>query len=324
MPEPHTGGEPGRTRLAPSPTGALHLGNARTFLVNAALSHQHGWDTVLRVEDLDTPRVRPGEIERTIDTLRWLGLRWSGEPSTQCAEPAPYLDAARRLARAGRIYPCALTRSQIEAAASAPQEGAQEAAFPRELRPPGFVPGRPAEFADEGTNWRFAVEPVAVRVEDRVVGPREIDVAADVGDFVVWTKRGQPSYQLAVVVDDARQGITDVVRGSDLLTSAARQALLYDALGLGPPPRQWHLPLVRGPDGRRLAKRHGDTRLDSYRAAGVPAQRVVGLVAAWSGVLERPAAMEAAEFFERFRLDTMPLSDVIFTAEDDRWLLHAR
>jgi glutamyl-tRNA synthetase len=160
------------------------------------------------------------------------------------------------------------------------------------------------------------------------MGPQAYEPAATVGDFVVWTKRGQPSYQLAVVVDDHRQGVTQVVRGNDLLDSAARQLLLYRALGYSPEPAYTHLPLVRGADGRRLAKRHGDTRVEHYRGQGVGAERVIGLIAWWCGVegaqagrlCHSPEPMSTADFVDRFRLDTMSRSDVTFRPEDDAWL----
>lgn len=307
------------TRLAPSPTGALHLGNARTFLVNWALARRHGWRVILRIEDLDGPRVKPGAIDATIDILRWLGIDWDEGPIIQSADLSPYRDAMRRLAAAGLAYPSDLTRSEIEAAASAPQEGSHEQPFPASLRPP--LAGR--AFEDEQTNWRFATPPGAVMFEDTFAGPQRSEPAATIGDFVVWTKRAQPSYQLAVVVDDARQGITQIVRGDDLLDSAARQLLLYRALGLAPEPAYTHLPLVKGQDGRRLAKRHGDTRLETYRARGVSAERVIGLIAVWSGVSGPRRQLSAPEFEAMFDPARMSREAIVFTPEDDRWLLES-
>ena len=303
------------TRLAPSPTGALHLGNARTFLINWCVARAAGWRVVLRIEDLDTPRVKPGVIDATIGTLRWLGLAWDEGPHFQAANLGPYLDAVRSLAGAGLAYPCSLSRGEILAAASAPNEGDHEVRFDPSLRPAG----RPRAFEDAESNWRLAVDEGRVRFEDRFRGPVELDIGASVGDFVVWTKRGCPSYQLAVVVDDARQGITEVVRGDDLLDSAGRQTLLYRALGLGGPPRYTHLPLVRGRDGRRLAKRHGDTRIDHYRALGVAPERVLALLARWSGVDAGDGA-RAGDLIGRIGLDTIPRTDITFRPEDDAWL----
>lgn len=311
-----------KTRLAPSPTGALHLGNARTFLLTWALARQREWGVVLRIEDLDTPRVKPGVIEQTVQTLEWLGMEWDEGPHVQGHNLGPHQDAMKLLAAAGRVYPCALTRTEIEAAASAPQEGAHDTPFPSGLRPAT----RPREFTDDAPSWRFVTEPGTVAFDDGFAGPQSFDVSQIVGDFAVWTRRdadkpGQPAYQLAVVVDDARQGITQVIRGDDLLDSAARQLLLYRALGLSPEPTYTHLPLVRGEDGRRLAKRHGDTRIDSYRAAGVSPERVIGLCAWWSGIVPRRTPMSAADFRGAASIDTIPRQAVTFTAEDHAWLL---
>lgn len=313
-------GDPGRpqtTRLAPSPTGALHLGNARTFLVNWAIARQRGWRVLLRVEDLDTPRVKPGAIDQTIDTLRWLGLDWDEGPDIQSHHTPRYADAMRALAARHFVYPCHLTRSQIDQAASAPHEGEPEAPFPPELRPAQ----RPTTFDDTGTNWRLLVEPAQVTFTDTFAGEQHFNPAREIGDFVVWTKRHCPAYQLAVVVDDFAQGVTQVVRGDDLLPSTARQILLARALGHATLPTYTHLPLVRGADGRRLAKRHGDTRLTHYRQRGVPPERVLGLLAHWCALLPTPSPIDAASFVAGFSLDTMPSADVTFTPEDDAWLL---
>ncbi len=307
---------PATTRIAPSPTGALHLGNLRTFLANWAMARQNGWKIVLRIEDLDGPRVKPGSIEQCIDLLSWVGIDWDEGPLIQSEDLTPYEDAMSRLARAGAVYPCELTRSEIEAAASAPQEGSGELRYPPELRPPLS----PLEFADRGTNWRFAVPDEPVRFTDRFAGQQSLSPYQSVGDFVVWTKRAQPSYQLAVVVDDARQGITHIVRGDDLLDSAARQILLYRALGLVAPTHWYHLPLIVGEDGKRLAKRHGDTRTATYREKGVPPERAIGLLAMWCGVLERPEPMTASEFCAAFDPARMPTQPVVFTQENDAWL----
>ena len=306
----------GVTRLAPSPTGALHLGNARTFVVNWALARQRGWRVVLRIEDLDTPRVKAGAIEETIETLAWLGLDWDEGPFVQSDDVEVYREAMRRLVSRGRVYACGLSRGEVEAAASAPQEGVHEVRFGRELRPEAMN----ARFDDEATNWRLVVDEGVVEFVDGFCGATRVDVVGEVGDFVVWTRRGQPAYQLAVVVDDARQCVTEVVRGDDLLGSAGRQVLVQEALGFGRRPRYTHLPLVRGADGRRLAKRHGDTRLSTYRQAGVSAEAIVGLLARWSGI-EGGAAMSAAEFAAKFVLERMPREDVVFGKEDEAWLM---
>ncbi len=334
---------PPRTRLAPSPTGALHLGNARTFLITHALAVQNDWDCVLRIEDLDTPRVKPGSTESILAVLRHLGVAWSpsvlASPVPPAPEPGllvqthdllPYRDAIRRLAARGLAYPCDRSRTDIAsaAAASAPQAGAHEAPYPAELRP--SLAGQPLDFDDvqrqslaergHTPNWRFLLPQSPTTITDLFVGRRTFDLAATVGDFILWTKRDQPAYQLAVVVDDHRQSITHVVRGDDLLDSAARQLLLYRALNLGPEPAHIHLPLVLGPDGLRLAKRHGDSRLDTYFALGVPPAAVLGLLAHWClpGAPRQP--ISTPEFVDRFRLSTLSPDPVTFTPQDDAWL----
>ena len=303
------------TRLAPSPTGALHLGNARTFLINWALAHQHGWRIRMRIEDLDTPRVKPGSEALCLDLLAWLGLTWEPSITRQSDDLSPYEEAMTALASRGLAYPCDLTRTQIEAAASAPQEGVDDTPV---------MPQRPNEavpFTDPTRNWRFTTPEGPVEFVDAFAGPQSHTPAADAGDFVVWTKRAQPSYQFAVVVDDARHRVTHVVRADDLLPSTARQIQLARALRLDWAPTFIHLPLVQGPDGKRLAKRHGDTRLATYRTRGVAAARVIALLARWSGIPGQPDRMSASEFADRFDLSRVPREAVRFTEEDDAWLL---
>lgn len=307
------------TRLAPSPTGALHLGNALSFVVNWALARQNGWRVLLRIEDLDTPRVKPGVIDQTIATLRWLGLDWDDEAPVQSSDLEPYVEAMRTLARNGFVYPCVLSRKEIAEAAGAPHDDSGEISVGASLRPADL----PREFHDTGTNWRLLVPDREVEFIEHFAETSSTNPARSVGDFVVWTQRGQPSYQLAVTVDDARQGITRIVRGNDLLDSAARQTLIREALGIAVSPHHYHLPLVRGQDGRRLAKRHGDTRVDSYREAGVPAERVLALLARWGGIEDAGDSISIEDFANRFQLDTMPPEDVTFTPEDDQWLLLA-
>ena len=304
------------TRLAPSPTGAFHLGTARTFLVNWALARQNGWPVLLRIEDLDTPRVKPETIEQTRDILGWLGIDWDEEMPLQSSDLDACSDAMHMLAVAGRVYPCERTRSDIDRAMSAPHADDRESRLPIALRP--SIGCRP--FNQPHTNWRFVCPQQTVTFDDAFAGQQHITPADDVGDFLLWTRRAVPSYQLAVVVDDARQGVTQIVRGDDLIPSTGRQLLLHRALGLSPEPTYTHLPLVRGADGKRLAKRHGDTRLSTYRDAGVSAERIIALIARWSG-LGTTDAMSSREFAEVFRLDTMPAGDVTFSPEDDRWLL---
>lgn len=310
-----------RTRLAPSPTGALHLGNARTFLVTWALARQRGWQIVMRIEDLDGPRIKAGAAEESLELLRWLGIDWDEGPYCQLADLAPYQEATAKLGSQGDIYTCHCTRKQIEAASlSAPHGDEHELRYPGTCRSPEPRPLSADELATAGGALRIRIPEAATKFFDQFSGWHEYDVQAMIGDFLVRTKEGFPSYQLAVVVDDARQGITQVVRGDDLLSSTPRQMLLYDRLNLGPLPAYTHLPLVVGPDGRRLAKRHGDSRLAHYRAQGVAPERVVGLLAEWCGLGPRHE-LSAGEFCRQFELGKIFRERVTFKTSDDRWLL---
>ncbi len=280
----------------------------------------------MRIDDLAGPRVKQDTTERALDDLAWLGLDWFGEPILQSRRLDLYRDAMRRLASRGLVFPCALSRREIDAAHQAPH-----AAAPGERAESRFDPGlRPAEiprvFSDDDitSNWRFIAPPGAVTFVDLFAGPQSHEPAATVGDFVVWTRDREPAYQLASIVDDHNLGVSHIVRGDDLLDSAARQLLLARALGLSPEPQFMHLPLVVGADGRRLAKRHGDTRLSHYRDLGVTPERIVALLARMSGVPGEHEAMSAAEFADRFDPATMPRQNSVFTAGDDAWLLAGR
>ena len=316
------------TRLAPSPTGALHLGNIRTFLVNWALARQRGWQIVLRIDDLDGPRIKPDAAAQAIDLFTWLGIDWDDGPHFQTHNLKPYFSALDKLAREGAIYPCRCTRKQIEAASlSAPHQGTVEVRYPGTCRPSSPIPvtyasprrpGGPAD--DNPPAWRLHIDDRTTKFCDAFAGSQQGNVQQTIGDFLVAAKNGLPSYQLAVVVDDAGQGIDCVVRGDDLLASTHRQLHLYEHLQLGPPPEYAHLPLVVGTDGRRLAKRHGDTRVDAYRQRGVAATRIVGLMAQWCGIGPR-REMTTAEFLDAFEMSAMPRSAIVFTPEDDAWLI---
>jgi glutamyl-tRNA synthetase len=305
------------TRLAPSPTGALHLGNARTFLVNWWMARQRGGRIVLRIDHLDGPRVKAGADRPAMDDLRWLGIDWDDGPIYQSTRTAIYHSAADRLLAAGRAYPCVCTRREVELAASAPHADDGAAVYAGACR--GRFASVEAAQAHAGRvpAVRFAVPDETMEFTDRFRGPTRINPAKELGDFVILKADGTAASQLAVVIDDAEAGVTDVVRGDDLIDSTPRQMLLYEALGLsGRTPDYWHLPLVVGTDGRRLAKRHGDTRLAYYRGQGVSAERVVGLLARWSGI-DVPDEVTAAGLITRFDLARLPKHQVVFTADDD-------
>ena len=272
------------TRLAPSPTGALHLGNARTFLVNWLLARRQGWRVLMRVEDLDGPRVKPHADRQMLDDLAWLGLTWETPIVYQSSRASAYADALARLIRAGAAYPCTCSRRDAELAASAPHADDATAPYPGTCRD-RYPSAESALATGKPVAWRIRVDDSPVAVDDQFAGPHTCDLSRDGGDFVIFKSSGQAAYQLAVVVDDDAAGVDCIVRGDDLLSSAARQIHLRRLLGLSRPVRYWHLPLIVGPDGRRLAKRHGDTRLARHRAAGAGPQRVLGLLGFWSGLL---------------------------------------
>ena len=254
-------------RLAPTPTGFLHLGHALTF----SMAHQQASDArgrlLLRIEDLDPQRCKPEFTRAAIEDLRWMGLDWTGEPVFQSQRRHLYLDAWRKLKDAGHIYPC--RRSRREMSSVAPHE--EEPVFPLEWRADPLEARLFREPA--GVNWRFRVpDGGTICFQDQNFGAIEKTILSDFGDFLVWNRDDIPAYELAVVVDDIAMGITEVVRGADLLTSTARQILLYRALG-ATEPAWFHCPLVRDAEGRRLAKRTGGLSLRDLRARGLtPAQ----------------------------------------------------
>jgi glutamyl-tRNA synthetase len=310
------------TRLAPSPTGALHLGNARTFLVNWLLARRNRWRVVLRIEDIDGPRIKKGADRELVTDMEWLGLDWDDGPIYQSARAAAYHEALQKLIRGGHAYPCVCSRKEVEAAASAPHAEDGSAVYPGTCRGKFASIEEAEQSAGRRPALRFAVPPGrVVSFEDKFSGRQSFDFARQLGDFVIAKADGTPAYQLAVVVDDAKMRVTHVVRGDDLLDSTPRQILLYEALGLSDRvPIYYHLPLVIGPDGRRLAKRHGDTRLSHYRQLGVPPGRVLALLARWCGMKDVGDDVRITELVDRFVLDDMPPSAITFLPSDDKWL----
>ncbi len=304
------------TRLAPSPTGALHLGNARTFLVNWLLARQNGWRILLRIEDLDGPRIKPEAAAQAIDDLRWLGIDWDEGPVYQSARRKIYADAVERLLKTGLAYPCVCTRKDVESAASAPHAEDGSAIYPGTCRGRFSSVAEAVAFAGRPPVIRFRVPDETIAWNDCFAGRRSYQVARQLGDFVIAKADGTPAYQLSVVVDDIAAGVTHVVRGDDLLDSTPRQILLYRALQEAKSiPSYYHLPLVTGPDGLRLAKRHGDSRITQYRGRGVPAGRVLGLLAKWCGIPDESGLPD------RFDLARMSTAPVIHSQTDEAWLL---
>jgi glutamyl/glutaminyl-tRNA synthetase len=287
-----------RGRLAPSPTGYLHVGHARTFWTAWQRVRDAGGALVMRMEDLDPDRSKSVYAEAAYDDLRWLGIRWQEGPDkggpfapyVQSRRRSIYLAAWRRLLRFGYIYPCRCSRRDLETALGAPHERVLSlaqgplAADKLDLDDEPIYPGtcrRPLGTATfdadtpDGINWRFRVpEGEAVEFVDRNLGPQRFVAGRDFGDFVVWRRDGVPSYQLACVADDAAMGITEVVRGADLLKSTARQMLLNRALGYRDP-AWFHCRLVVDHNGRRLAKRHDSLSLRALRQRGLTPMNIL-------------------------------------------------
>lgn len=296
------GSQPYRGRLAPSPTGLLHVGHAKTFWTAYQRARDAGGTLVMRMDDLDQERSRGEFAEAAIEDLRWLGIRWTEGPdkpdksgkSGNGGPYGPYLQskrhnlyelAFRKLQRRGFLYPCRCSRKELAAAASAPHEGGQpqaddEPIYPGTCRHLGSetaqLPGPTASrFAPESANWRFRVnDGAAVEFYDQHLGTQRFVAGVDFGDFLVWRKDNVPSYQLACVVDDAAMAITEVVRGADLLKSTARQILLYRALGLAAP-AWYHCTLVADHHGQRLAKRHDALSLRALRQRGLTPMNIL-------------------------------------------------
>ena len=309
-------------RLAPSPTGVLHLGNARTFLLAWLSVRSRGGTLLLRIEDIDGPRVKAGATEQAIEDLRWLGLDWQGEVLVQSSRRMLYHAAAQRLVDLGLAYPCVCTRKEVDEAASAPHADVANDGGAANDGPiyPGTCRGRFASLEDAQQKTgreaalRFRVDTKEVAFDDGFRGPQPGVIT---GDFVIQKRDGGPAYQLAVVVDDAAQAVTEVLRADDLLPSTPRQLLLYRALGL-PEPTFVHVPLLVGKDGLRLAKRHGDTSLRHFRQLGVAAEDLVGYLAKSCGLRDAQSPCTPQELLAGFDLCKLPASPM---RGDDHGLL---
>lgn len=270
-----------RGRLAPSPTGLLHLGHARTFWIAAQRAAATGGELLLRNDDLDRDRCRPEFVEAMREDLAWLGLRWREPMISQSARLPAYRAALERLHAAGLVFPCTRSRRDVLDAAGAPHEGGvdDEPVYPAAFRPPAGTPPPPLG-PSLGVNWRFRVpDGEEIVFNDGRLGRQAAVAGRDFGDFLVWRRDDTPSYQLACAVDDAEFAVTEVVRGEDLIRSTFRQILLLRALG-GREPAYYHAPLLRDDRGTRLAKRHDALALRALRAAGrSPDELIAGFAA---------------------------------------------
>lgn len=297
-----------RGRYAPSPTGSLHLGNLRTALLAWLFARCADGQFILRIEDLDRPRVRPGSTEQMLADLRWLGLDWDEGPDTggpygpymQSERQAIYAAYLQRLIEAELVYPCYCSRAEIARAASAPH-GEEGPRYPGTCRNLSKVQQRRYEAAGRSPSFRLRVADTrVVHFIDLLAGPRSQQVQQSVGDFILRRSDGVFAYQFAVVVDDGLMRVNQVVRGLDLLSSTARQLLLFEMLGFSVPAFA-HVPLWLDSTGQRLSKRLQSEGLDPLRARGSTAEQVVGRLAASCGLAEPGEIISATRLADRYR-----------------------
>jgi glutamyl-tRNA synthetase len=296
----------------------LHLGNARTFLINWLLARQNKWKIILRVEDLDGPRIKKGADRQAIEDLGWLGIDWDDGPIYQSTRLDRYRAALDHLLASRRAYYCICTRKEVDSAASAPHAEDGAAIYPGTCRD-RFTSLGDAMRHSGGRQpaIRFDTRGQQVDFTDSFSGEHHFDVERETGDFVIAKGDGTPAYQLSVVIDDAEMGVSDIVRGDDLLDSTPRQILLYRALNRADRiPSYYHLPLVIGTDGRRLAKRHGDTRIASYRDGGVSSGRILAMLASWCDIESVGDSVgdnaKAADLIGMFDLNRLPRTPIVF------------
>lgn len=287
-------------RFAPSPSGRMHLGNVFAALLAWLSVRSQDGEMVLRIEDLDPDRCRPEYAETLKEDLRWLGLDWDREQTPQSRRAAAYAEAFSSLEAQGLVYPCYCSRTELHAA-SAPHASDGRVLYAGTCRT--LTPAQRAE-KTKAPAWRLKVPDAVWTVEDRLQGIYRENLAQDCGDFIIRRADGVYAYQLAVVVDDAAAGVTEVVRGLDLLSSTPRQLYLYDRLGLQAPDFA-HVPLLIAADGRRLSKRDRDMDLGLLRQEKRP-EEILGLLARWAGLLEKPEPIAARDLVAVFDWSRIP------------------
>lgn len=297
-------------RFAPSPTGPLHLGNLRTALLAWLFARSSGGRFLVRIEDLDRVGSRPEHERAHLDDLRAIGLDWDGAVVRQSERRVRHDEAIDRLVAAGLTYPCFCTRREVVEAVAAPHGAGPEAAYPGTCRDLGAGERAARAVAGRPPALRLRADGALASFVDRLWG----EVSGSIDDFVLRRNDGAPAYNLAVVVDDAEQGIDEVVRGDDLLRTTPRQVHLAGLLGL-PVPSYAHVPLVLGPDGERLAKRHGAVTLGDLVARGETPDVVRSRLAASLGLAEPGEPVSAAALVDRFDPDCLPTEPWVLPAD---------
>ncbi len=301
-----------RTRFAPSPTGSLHIGGARTAIFNWLFARHYGGTFILRIEDTDRERSTEESIGEIVEGMTWLGLDWDEGPFRQSDRLPLYKSLAERLIESGNAYRCYVSAEELEAKRKEAQEGGEVFRYRREWASLNAAPGKPYAVRlltpDEG----------AVEIVDLLRGVVSFD-AAEIDDFVILKTDGFPTYNFAVVADDSDMKITHVIRGDDHLTNTPRQALIYKALSLDMP-EMAHVSMILGPDGKRLSKRHGDTSVIAYRDEGYLPDALVNYLTRLGWSFGDQEIFTTEELVEKFTLDNVGKSAAVFNMEKLDWL----
>jgi glutamyl-tRNA synthetase len=320
--DPAPSGTPGHTcgRLAPSPTGPIHLGNAWAFLLAWLAARSRQGTVILRIEDIDPQRSRSEYADAILEDLAWLGLDWDHGPGSEgpfgpCRQSERlrfHVQAISRLEAAGRVYPCYCTRRELRTLAGAPHVGDEGAPYPGTCRNLSPAQREKAEAEGRRACLRLDTQGETVRFNDAVQGTQSFSLADCGGDFALRRSDGIVAYQLATAVDDGLMGITQVVRGRDLLPSTPRQVILLRALGHAVPTYA-HVPMLLDETGERLAKRHGSLALRSLRESGVSGAAVTGLLGRLAGIHPDGAPCTPHDLVQAFSLDALPRQDIRVT-----------